>query len=315
MSNIFFRKVRLFFVIFFFIFSTLGFITYLNYTDKLSPIDNHNSVLNFFKPHYQHSISINNGFINEFDSLTERIKTIYVQTDGLNQASKTTLDKLINSKINNFIFDNDYYFYPLPGETDNYRLCKVHAKIMKNFFKENKVVFCDIKIEIDTYNILIISNKKKINFEDMNNFFVDEYKRIHKQAFDKIRQINPNIKKDGEIFLQIIRDSKIASNISSQIFELDSESKLFNNNLQKKIIYDSTIFAINLMNERYEIINNLLSTDLNNFSREAIQFQSTKQKTNHLFIISILLFGFSLMISFVITFIISANKLYKQSAN
>jgi hypothetical protein len=88
--------------------------------------------------------------------------------------------------------------------------------------------------------------------------------------------------------LQIIRDLKIASNISSQIFELDSEAKLFNNNLQKKIIYDYTIFEINLMNERYEIINNLLNTDLNNFSREAIQFQSTKQKTNHLFIISIL---------------------------
>ena len=46
--NIFFKEVRLFFVTFFFIFSTLGFITYLNYTDKLSPIDNHNSVLNFF---------------------------------------------------------------------------------------------------------------------------------------------------------------------------------------------------------------------------------------------------------------------------
>lgn len=369
MLSIFFKKIRFFFIIFFFTFLALGFITYLNYTNKLLQNDNHNSLLNYFKPRYQHYILVNNSFIDQFYSLTERIKYIYNSTDGLNQASKEPLYKLfLTKKHNTFIFDNDYYLFSL-NESDDFRLCKISAKIIKNFLKENEVLFCNNTQYPYTHEIVIISSKKQINIKDLNDSFVKEYKNLYYKAFARIRQINPSIKKDGEIFLQLnsnamsfnqnflkidllkkksfnnqkyeiikfdvllkdyeqfcITDLLICPDIIQfyqrpiykKIINDDLELKnllqykididlLANENLQKKKI----AFGMKIINERYEIINNLLNTNFNDFSSEAIQHQLTKLKNNHLIIISILLFGFSFMISLVIFFIISVNKLYK----
>jgi len=88
-----------------------------------------------------------------------------------------------------------------------------------------------------------------------------------------------------------------------------------NQNLVMKDIQSNYEFKRNLINDRYKIINNLLNSDLNNFSKEAIQFQLVEIKNNHLVLVSIMLLVFSLMISFVIFFLLSINRLYKHKIN
>lgn len=292
MLNFFFRKVRLFLIILFFVFSSLSFISYLNYTHKLSSIDHHNSILDFFKPKYQHYILVNSIYTYKFQNLRRQITSLYVSTPGLLESFNQNND-LVNFGYpylyNTFIFNEDYYFYSSPQETDPYKLCKVHVKIIKNYFKENEKLFCHKLKEIDTYSIIIISNKKKINVDEINNLFIKEYVNLYKKAFAKIRLINPTIKKNAELHAQAERDMNIYLN--SQ-----------NLDLKKKDIQTAYESKINLINERYKVINNLLNSDLNNFSMEAIQFQSVEIKNNHLVVLSIMLFVFSSMISFIIFF-------------
>jgi hypothetical protein len=399
MLNYFFRKIRLFLIILFFVISSLSFISYLNYTNKLSSIDNHNSILNFFKPKYQHYILVNRSYVYKFHNLTQQIINLYVTTPGLAESfNKKTIffGKFDNPQLDNpFIFNEDYYSYSVPADAEGYRLCKIHVKIIKNYFKQNEKLFCQKLKEIDTYSIIIISNKKKINVDEINNFFIKEYVNLYKKAFTKIRLINPTIKKNAELHAQAERDiyvnsvfSKLSldndllkklilqinverikllsvNNEKYQIITLEdllkdytsfckSESlilpicqtivqfynrpiykKIINNNLEidkfaqylnvvvysqnpdlkKKDIQNTYELKINFINMRYKLINNLLNSDLNNFSMEAIQFQSVEIKNNHLVLVSIVLFVFSLMISFIIFFFLSINRLYKHKIN
>lgn len=395
MLNFFFRKVRLFLIILFLVFSSLSFITYLNYTGKLSSTDTHNSILNFFKPKYQHYILVNSSYLDKFLNLTKQIIVVYQKTPGLYESFKENIDLVkFNHQYayNTFVFNENYYSYPLPGESEEYQLCKAHTKIIKKLFKENEKVFCNLLGEINTHNIVIVSNKKKINVEEINIFFINEYVNLYKRAFARVRQINPTIKKNAEIYLQIEKDSKLSAiffNLTSEVellknnflqinfeknkllninnekyqiikfnellkdydsfcksqlpmcpkiiqfYQRPNYNKIINNDselnsliqyvididflpnqiLTKKIISDTTEFKMNLINERYKLINVLLNSDFNNFSRDAIQFQSVKIKNNHLILVCIILFAFSLMISFIIFFILSINELYRRKIN
>lgn len=398
MLNIFFRKVRFFFIILFFVFSSLSFVTYLNYTHNLSSIDNDNSILNFFKPKYQHYILVNRSYIYKFQNLTRQINSVYRTTPGLSESFSNNSDlvKFDNPYLyNTFVFNEDYYYYSTPQESDASKLCKAHVQIIKNYFKQNEKLFCHNRREVDTYSIVIISNKNKINVEEINNLFVKEYVNLYKKAFAKILKINPEIKKNAELHIQAERDLYINSVFSKLTLENDLLKKLIlqinvekskllsvnnekyplitledllkdynsfckaelstfpicqtivqfyerpiykkiinnnseidkftqhlndvvyshNQNLVMKDIQSNYEFKRNLINDRYKIINNLLNSDLNNFSKEAIQFQLVEIKNNHLVLVSIMLLVFSLMISFVIFFLLSINRLYKHKIN
>ena len=395
MLNIFFRKVRFFFIVLFFVFSSLSFVTYLNYTHKLSLIDNDNSILNFFKPKYRSYIVINESFLNDFHNLTQQINSLYIETPGLSESVNKNPDFvsfIYPYQHNTFIFNDNYYIYKIPGSTDKFNLCKVHVEIIKNFFEENKKIFCHQQEEIDTYSIIITSNKKQINVEDINNFFINEYKNIFKKAFARAKQFNPSLKKDAQMRHQFEADASITSSFAKsaseikllksnilkinieknnlininnkkyQIIKFDDLLKdynsfcmsqlpmclkiiqfyqqhdynkilnndlelnklvqyivdvdlLLNQNLEKKIILETTQFKINLVNERIKIIDDLLNSDFSNFSRNAIQLKKVDIHNNHLFFIFIILFSFSLMITFVIFFILFFNKQYAQKVN
>lgn len=309
MLNFFFRKVRLLLIILFFVFSSLSFITYLNYTGKLSSIDTHNSILNFFKPKYQHYILVNGSYIYKFHNLTQQIISVYRTAPGLSESFNDNNDLVKFGHpypYNTFVFNEDYYYYSTSQESEAYKLCKVHLQIIKNYFKQNEKLFCHKRREIDTYSIVIISNKKKINVVEINNHFIKEYVNLYKKAFAKVRLINPIIKKNAELYIQVERDTYITSVFGKSAIEQD---------LITKDIANTYEFKINLINERYKVINNLLNSDLNNFSMEAIQFQSVEIKNNHLVLVSIMLFVFSLMISFVIFFLLSINRLYNHKKN
>lgn len=398
MLNIFFRKVRFFFIILFFVFSSLSFVTYLNYTHNLSSIDNDNSILNFFKPKYQHYILVNSSYIYKFQNLTRQINSVYRTNPGLSESFSNNSDlvKFDNPNLHNtFVFNEDYYYYSTPQESDASKLCKVHVQIIKKYFKQNEKLFCHNRREINTYSIVIISNKNKINVEEINNFFVQEYVNLYKKAFAKILKINPTIKKNAELHIQNKRDEYLNLLFSKLTLENDLLKKLIlqinvekskllsvnnekyplitledllkdynsfckselstfplcqtivqfyqrpiykkiinnnseidkfsqyandavysrNQNLVMKDIHSNYEFNINLINGRYKIVNNLLNSDLNNFSKEAIQFQLVEIKNNHLVLVSIMLLVFSLMISFVIFFLLSINRLYKHKIN
>jgi hypothetical protein len=398
MLNFFFRKVRLFLIILFFVFSSLSFITYLNYTGKLSSIDTHNSILNFFKPKYQYYILVNGSYIYKFHNLTQQIISVYRTTPGLSESFNNNNDlvKFGNPyPYNTFVFNEDYYYYSTSQESEAYKLCKVHLQIIKNYFKQNEKLFCHKRREIDTYSIVIISNKKKFNVAEINNLFIKEYVNLYKKAFAKVRLINPIIKKNAELYIQVERDTHITSVFGKSALEndllkksflqinvdkfklLDANNekyqlttfedllkdyvyfcasefptfptcltllqfyqkpiykKIINNNseidkliqhvnvvvysrnqdLIMKDIVKTYEFKINLINDRYKLINNLLNSDLNNFSMEAIQFQSVEIKNNHFVLVSIMLFVFSLMFSFIIFFLLSINRLYNHKKN